>query len=58
MASDPVSAGRKGGAAGTPAQNAARRRNGFQKVYKTEQQETAPITAPEKTVQQPAHKSE
>jgi len=30
MPSDPVSAGRKGGAACTPAQNAARRKNGFQ----------------------------
>jgi hypothetical protein len=33
MAADPVSAGRKGGSRNTPAQQAARRRNGFQRVY-------------------------
>lgn len=36
MASDPVSAGRKGGSRNTPAQKAARKRNGFQRVYPAE----------------------
>jgi hypothetical protein len=32
MPANPVTAGRKGGSRNTPAQNAARKRNGFQKV--------------------------
>jgi len=38
MPADPSAAGRKGGAACTPAQNAARRRNGFQKRNPADQQ--------------------
>jgi len=38
MPADPSAAGRKGGAACTPAQNAARKRNGFQKRNPVEQQ--------------------
>jgi len=38
MPADPSAAGRKGGAACTPAQNAARKRNGFQKRNDAEQQ--------------------
>jgi hypothetical protein len=38
MPADPVTAGRKGGAANTPAQQAARKRNGFQKHQPAENQ--------------------
>jgi hypothetical protein len=37
MPANPVEAGRKGGSRNTPAQQAARKRNGFQKVVKPEE---------------------
>jgi hypothetical protein len=54
MAADPVAAGKKGGSRNTPAQQAARRRNGFQRVYpkpeseQKPQQETQPTLPIEK----------
>jgi hypothetical protein len=38
MSSDPVQAGRKGGSRNTPAQQAARRANGFQKRAQASEQ--------------------
>jgi hypothetical protein len=40
MPADPVAAGRKGGGRNTPAQQAARKRNGFQKVKPEAQNQT------------------
>lgn len=42
MPTDPVAAGRKGGSRNTPAQQAARRANGFQKVERPKET-TAPV---------------
>jgi hypothetical protein len=49
MPADPISAGRKGGSRNTPAQRAARKRNGFQpqKPPQESQQETAVEKAPQ-----------
>jgi hypothetical protein len=53
MPADPVAAGRKGGSRRTPAQLAAAKRNGFQRVYPAQDSQPAPAAESQQISAQP-----